>query len=110
MSSAHLDNISEQANQHFIDPVTTTTTKPLPANSSIKAVRQNASTSSTITSGIQLDGKEQIHIGKNCRHVQVQPQVVNDGARPSDVPYDVLLNDQSVCCFTCPKTNRAAHR
>lgn len=65
MAYAHLDNISEQANQLFIDLISTTTTKTLHANLSTKAARQNASTNSTIEIGIQLAEKEKIHVAKS---------------------------------------------
>lgn len=58
IDSTHLENIPEQENQHFIDPISTTIETTLPSTPSTKAARQNVSTKSTTPIVIQLDGKD----------------------------------------------------
>lgn len=89
----HWKDISEQENQHSIDPTSTTKKNKIIYKS---YHQQNASTIHATATVVQLDGQEPTHDGAIPPNANIQSQVVKNCNQPNALPSAVMLDDLSV--------------
>lgn len=95
----HLENISEQANQHFMEPNSTTIAQPLAAN------RHNATTISATVIVVQLDRNHSSMVGLRPLNVQSPSQIENNCVHPYVLPSVVTLDKRSYSAPTNGQTS-----